>query len=199
MHTSIRPRTQHAPVLLVLALASPLIAPAAARAQAADALELSAGVSSLMLLSTFTGNVQHALELTAHGRATRSWWWAAGTRLGFAPMQPEVFVRIDARPEFVSWAPAAGLELGVTARAGKRSGDPLLAELREHSRDARSAFYLAFVAAPLCFRIFDRCRVALRWEAGSAAQRLRPNAAFAAESVPPPHVRCGAHARPGLA
>lgn len=144
-----------------------------ARTAAQRELELSVGASSLLLLSTFSGGVYHAVDATARVAMTPAWGVGGGVRLGLTAAEPELFGRVDIQRRIRDWAPSAGLELGVTTRGNQRSDDPLLAELREQSLQARSPYYIAINAALLRFHVFERYRVsALEFQLGTHLEPL---------------------------
>jgi hypothetical protein len=112
----------------------------------------------LVSVSPYAASTSRALHVAIRGPIAGDLVWGAGVRLGIGPVHPEGFARILAAPVFDVWEPAAGLELGVTARADFENDDKLLRELRERSVDGVSPFYVAVHAMPLSFRLWERLR-----------------------------------------
>jgi hypothetical protein len=123
--------------------------------------ELSMGTSSLFVLGPMSGVASVSLDASASGAITHGWWWTGGARLGLGAWLPEAFARITAAPRVGDWAPAAGLELGVSARADDDAGSALLAEARAQASDGLSPIYVAVHASPLRFHVFERFRVSV--------------------------------------
>jgi hypothetical protein len=143
-------------LMLLAASAAPT-----AGAMSAPGFELWTGASSLLVLSPVSGRASFALETAAQGPITPAWRWVGGARLGFGPLSPEAFARLAVTPRWHDWMPSAGLELGLSARAGHDSGGALLAEERALSRRDLVPAYVALHAAPLCFQLFGRIRVSV--------------------------------------
>jgi hypothetical protein len=87
--------------------------------------------------------------------------WGTGARLGFAPALPEFFVRALLAPKMGAWQPAAGLEIGVTARAHFEDGAENFGDIREASRRDVFPVYLALQTMPLRFEVGERFRVSI--------------------------------------
>jgi hypothetical protein len=121
--------------------------------------ELSTGASELMYLSALSGGVSTAAEAAIEGPVHGPLRFAAGARLGFRPVAPELFARLLSCIALESWRPSAGVELGVSARADYESYDGLLGELRRASHRDLVPVYFAFVAAPLHFALSDHWRL----------------------------------------
>ena len=140
-------------LLTALVLAAPT-----ARAQA---LELSGGASSLIVLGPLSGQASTALDVNVTGPISDVFAWSAGARLGIGAWSSEAFGRVTAAVSFGSLAPAAGLELGLSARSDDDSGDKLLIQGRAASREELFPGYVALHAAPLRFRLFERFRLSV--------------------------------------
>jgi hypothetical protein len=133
-----------------------------------ERLEVSAGASMLLSVSPYAGSVERAVNVTLRGPIVRAWKWGAGGRLGIGPARPEGFVQLLAAPVFDIWEPAAGLELGITARDDFSDESKLLRELRETSIADVSPFYAAIHTMPLSFRLWERFRFsALEFQVGT--------------------------------
>ena len=132
-----------------------------APAEAPPDIVFSAGAPATVYLSPFTGAASFAVEGAAHGRFARAFMWGAGTRLGLAPAQPEFFARALLAPLVGRWQPAAGVELGLTARAHFEDGAERFGDIREASRRDVLPLYVALQTMPLRFEVGDRFRVSV--------------------------------------
>lgn len=137
-------------------LVAALLVTTAAPARAGDGIDVSAGVSALVLVDTFFGALGPAAELSVEGPLWRELRWGAGARLGGGV---DGYVRALVAPRLGRWAPAAGLELGLSSRTDLSGDGPLLADMRAQVEDEIAPPYLAVDAAPLRFRIGDRWRL----------------------------------------
>jgi hypothetical protein len=144
-----------------LVAAATLDASPANAAGAPDAVELSSGVSMLLVLGPVSGTASPAVEAAVHGPIARRFRWAGGVRLGLSPVSPEAFGRFSVAPGDGSWRPTAGIELGIGGRASADGGDALLSELRAQSREHLSPVYAAIHAAPLRFVLSERWRLSV--------------------------------------
>ena len=135
--------------------------PSVARASTNDTWAVSTGISELVLLGPVTGAVSTSWDVTARGCLYRAAAWAAGARLSFGPLSPELFARVGTDQRIGSWAPSLGLEVAVSGLPFIDKGDALLAELRKESRKDVVPVYLAMQAIPLRFVLWERLTISL--------------------------------------
>jgi hypothetical protein len=122
---------------------------------------VTAGAPVTLYVSPFSGVSSFGIEGAVHGRFERSFLWGAGARLGFAPALPEVFGRVLLAPLLGAWEPAAGLEVGVTARAHFEDGAEQFGDVREAARRDVVPVYLALQTMPLRFQLGERFRLSV--------------------------------------
>lgn len=123
--------------------------------------EISTGASMMLYQSVFSFQESIAGEIALRGDLTGHWDWQIGTRLGFAPMLPDGFVRLLAAPEIGRWQPFVGFELGITNRAHFKQGENLLQETRAAMEGDISHFYVAGHSAPLSFKLWEHWRLSV--------------------------------------
>jgi hypothetical protein len=115
--------------------------------------QITAGPEFLIYQSAYNFQSAPGLEVTAGGPIKGPLAWQGGVRIGFDPVLPEMFGRVMATHEFRAWAPAAGLELGVSGRAKFEGGSNLLKETREAMQVNIGSVYLSVHAAPAKFSL----------------------------------------------
>ena len=125
----------------------------------AQALEVSAGASSLLVLGPLSGQVSTAIDASVSGPVVNMFRWTAGARLGLGAWSSEAFGRFSAALSFGTFSPTAGIELGLSARADDDTANKLLSEGRASSREQLVPAYVALHAAPLRFALFERYRL----------------------------------------
>jgi hypothetical protein len=151
-----------APLLLWAQTASADIATKPENAVQRADIVVTAGAPVALYMSPFSGVSSFGIEGAVHGRFERFFLWGAGARLGFAPALPEVFGRVLLAPTLLgAWEPAAGLEIGVTARAHFEDGAEQFGDIREASRRDVIPVYLALQTMPLRFQLGERFRVSV--------------------------------------
>jgi hypothetical protein len=151
-----------APLLLCAQTVAADIAAKPENAAQRNDVVVSAGAPVTGYMSPFSGVASFGIEGAVHGRFGGSFLWGAGGRLGFAPALPEVFARVLLAPPLLgAWQPAAGLEVGVTARAHFDDGAEQFGDIREASRRDVVPVYLALQTMPLRFRVGERFRVSV--------------------------------------
>jgi hypothetical protein len=127
----------------------------------AQALEISGGASSLIVLGPLSGQASTAIDASLSGPITDVFAWSAGARLGIGAWSSEAFGRVTAAVGLGLLSPAAGIELGFSARSDDDSGDKLLADGRASSREDFFPGYIAIHTSPLRFRLFERFRLSV--------------------------------------
>jgi hypothetical protein len=127
----------------------------------AHALEINGGASSLMVFGPLSGQLSTAVDASVSGPINHVYAWSAGARLGIGAWSSELFGRVTAGLELGPLLPAAGVELGWSARSDDDPGDKLLAEGRASSREGLFPGYIALHTSPLRFRLFDNLRISV--------------------------------------
>lgn len=127
----------------------------------AQALEVTGGASSLFVLGPLSGQASTAIDASVTGPISELFAWTGGARLGIGPWSSEGFARVSAALSLGAFAPAAGLELGVSARSDDDSGERLLSDGRAASRKDLFPGYIALHTSPLRFRVFERYRLSV--------------------------------------
>ena len=127
----------------------------------AEALELTAGASSLLVLGPLSGQMSTAIDASVSGPLAHVFRWTGGARLGMGAWSSEAFGRLSAALSFGVFSPAAGIELGVSARGDDDTGAKLLAEGRASSREQLFPAYVALHAAPLRFALLEHYRLSV--------------------------------------
>jgi hypothetical protein len=113
------------------------------------------------------------VDASVRGPIAGAWQWNVGARLGLSPPSPDLFGGVAISPRLGAWEPSVGLELGFSARGDDDTGDALLREARDASRDGLSPIYSAIQAAPLSFRFGDDLRLSvLELQLGTYVQPL---------------------------
>lgn len=150
-------RPAHHLALLTLVLALSL----GASIVRAQSLEVTGGASSLLVLGPLSGQLSTAIDAGISGPISSVFRWTGGARLGLGAWSSEVFGRISCAVDLGIVSPAAGIELGISARGDDDTGEKLLLEGRASSRDDLFPGYIALHSSPLRFQVFERFRLSV--------------------------------------